>query len=187
MSNFVQFVNSHSQLTEAATDDLLNRLKTRMCNKDDHLLKSGSICQNLYFVDSGLIKTYFNREDKEFIMRFFPEQAMFTVLDSFLTQTPSTYAVVALEPTTITYLSKTDLDSLCKSHHCIETFFRKLVSFASVNMMKRISEMLEEKSTERYNNFVSENNHLMQRISLGDLASYLGITQVSLSRIRARR
>src|SRR3954470_9841848 len=84
MSNFVQFVNSHSQLTDAAADDLSNRLKTRMYNKDAYLLKSGSVCQNLYFVDSGLTKTYFNREDKEFIMRFFPEHAMFTVLDSFL-------------------------------------------------------------------------------------------------------
>jgi CRP-like cAMP-binding protein len=187
MSNFIQFVNNLSPLTEVAANDLSNLLKTRMYNKGDHLLKSGSVCQNLYFVDSGLTKTYFNREDKEFIMRFFPEQAMFTVLDSFIIQIPSTYAVMALEPTTVTYLTKADIDSLCKSHHCIETFFRKLVSFASVNMMKRISEMLEEKGTERYNHFVSENNLLMQRISLGDLANYLGITQVSLSRIRARR
>ena len=56
-----------------------------------------------------------------------------------------------------------------------------------VNMMNRISEMLEENGTERYNNFVKTNGRLMQRISLGDLAGYLGITQVSLSRIRARK
>ena len=54
-------------------------------------------------------------------------------------------------------------------------------------MMKRISEMLEENGTEHYIKFVEENNQLLQRISLGDLASYLGITQVSLSRIRAKK
>jgi hypothetical protein len=53
-------------------------------------------------------------------------------------------------------------------------------------MMKRISEMLEENATERYLHFVKENPDTLQRISLGDLASYLGITQVSLSRIRAK-
>jgi len=47
--------------------------------------------------------------------------------------------------------------------------------------------MLEENATTRYNNFLKENNSLLQRISLGDLANYLGITQVSLSRIRASR
>jgi len=187
MNHFVQFVNTLCPLDESACDDFSNLLNSGIYKKGDHLLKRGSICQNLYFIDNGLTKTYFNKEEKEFIMRFFPEKTMFTVLDSFLTQTPSTYAVMALEPTTVTYISKTDMDSLCKSHHCIETFFRKLVSFASLNMMKRITEMLEENGTDRYKHFVNENNHLMQRISLGDLASYLGITQVSLSRIRAKR
>jgi CRP-like cAMP-binding protein len=165
----------------------LNLLKTKTYEKGEHLVKQGAVCHSLYFIDNGLAKTCFGNEDKEFIMRFFPEQVMFTVLDSFLKQAPSTYAVIALEPTTMTYLFKNDIDLLCRNHHCMETFFRKLVSFASVNMMERISEMLEEKGRERYKNFVSKNSALMQRISLGDLSSYLGITQVSLSRIRARR
>ena len=54
-------------------------------------------------------------------------------------------------------------------------------------MMKRISELLEDNATERYADFVREHPQLLQRISLGDLASYLGITQVSLSRIRAAK
>ncbi len=53
-----------------------------------------------------------------------------------------------------------------------------------MNMMKRISEMLEENASNRYNNFIQVNGDILQRISLGDLANYLGITQVSLSRIR---
>jgi CRP-like cAMP-binding protein len=80
---------------------------------------------------------------------------------------------------------KTDIEVLCRKHHCIETLFRKLFSFASIGMMKRISEMLEDNATERYGIFLSENGGLLQRISLGDLSSYLGITQVSLSRIRS--
>jgi hypothetical protein len=47
--------------------------------------------------------------------------------------------------------------------------------------------MLEDDATERYNGFIKDNNHLLQRISLGDIASYLGISQVSLSRIRAKK
>ena len=54
-------------------------------------------------------------------------------------------------------------------------------------MMGRISEMLEENATERYNHFVTHNSDLLPRISLGELAGYLGITQVSLSRIRAQK
>src|SRR5438128_1590297 len=112
MSSFFQLVNNFSQLDEAATDDLSNHLQNKIFNKGDHLLKRGGICHNLYFIDEGLTKTYFHNKEKEFIMRFFTENSMFTVLDSFITQTPSTYAVMALEQTTVTYISKTNLESL---------------------------------------------------------------------------
>ena len=187
MPHLIQFCNQLSQLTEEATSDLTEILKTKTIQKGDYLLKSGQVCKHLYYIDQGLAKTFFYKDDKEFIMRFFDEGLMFTVLDSYVTQTPTHYMIMALEPTAITYVSHDDMEALCKKHHCIERFMRKLVSIASVNMIGRISEMLEENATERYNNFVSKNNSLLQRISLGDLASYIGITQVSLSRIRTKR
>ncbi len=187
MANFIQFVNKFSKLDKEVTDELLNKLRTTTIEKGKYLLKTGEQCRKIFFINKGLAKTYFNREEKEFIMRFFPENSMFTVLDSYIQQTPSSYMVLALEKTTITYINQLDLDELCKKYHSIETFFRKLISFAALNMMKRISEMLEENATERYNHFVKENNQLLQRISLGDIANYLGITQVSLSRIRAKK
>lgn len=187
MTDFIQFCNQLSQLDKEATDELLNNLKSKTFQKGDYLLKSGDVCSHLFFIDKGLTKTYFNKEDKEFIMRFFPENSMFTLLDSYLSQKPSEYKILALESTTVTFISFLVMEELCKKHHCIETFFRKLVSIAALNMMKRISEMLEENASERYANFVAENHTLFQRISLGDLADYLGITQVSLSRIRAKK
>ena len=187
MFDFIQFCNRLSPLNTEATDDLLNRLTTKTFLKGDYLLKNGGVCKHLYFIDKGLTKTFFNNDGKEFIMRFFPENIMFTVLDSYLTQSPSNFMIMALEPTTVTFILQDELEELCAKHHCIETFFRKLVSFASLNMMKRISEMLEENATERYTHFIRENSSLLQRISLGDLACYLGITQVTLSRIRAKK
>jgi len=79
------------------------------------------------------------------------------------------------------------MEELCKKHHCMETYFRKLVSTVTIKMMKRITEMLEENATERYNEFLEEHKPILQRINLGDMASYLGITQQSLSRIRAQK
>jgi CRP-like cAMP-binding protein len=187
MTDFIKICNQLSPLTTEASEDLANCLHDKNFEKGDYILKNGSVCRNLFFIEQGLVKTFFNKEDKEFIMRFFPENSLFTVLDSFVTQNPSTYSILALEPTRVTYISQADLNELCKRHHCIETFFRKLTSLASINMMKRISEMLEENGTERYNHFVKEHNQLLQRISLGDVASYIGITQVSVSRIRAKK
>ena len=124
MTGFIQFVNQLSPLDNEATADLLDKLKSKTVKKGDYLLKSGEVCRYLYFIERGLAKTFFNKDVKEFIMRFFPENSMFTVLDSFLSQTPSTYMILALEQTEVTYISKAEMEDLCKRHHCIETFFR---------------------------------------------------------------
>ena len=120
-------------------------------------------------------------------MRFFYENLLFSVFDSYITQTPSKYSLIALEKTTVTMIGYDTMLGLCEKYHSAETFFRKLVSVATVKMMKRIGEMLEDNATERYREFVEENGAVVQRISLGDLAKYLGITQQSLSRIRASK
>jgi CRP-like cAMP-binding protein len=187
MCSFIDHCHKLSPLPEEASADLLNKMAVKKFTKGDGLLKTGEVCRHIFYVEQGLVKTCFTKDYKEFIMRFFPEGSMFTVLDSYILQKPSTYMIIALEATTVSCISYNDLEDLCRKHHLIETFLRKLVSLASINMMKRISEMLEENATTRYNNFVTENIHLMQRISLGDLANYLGITQVSLSRIRGRK
>jgi CRP-like cAMP-binding protein len=187
MIKFVTTFDKLSPLSAEACEALGECLVTKDFDKGALLLKESQVCKYLYFIDEGLAKTYFSKDGKEFIMRFFPEDALFTVIDSFTTQSVSPYMIMALEKTSVTYISQQDLESLSAKFHCIETAYRRLLSMANVNMMKRVSEMLEEKAGERYNHFLNDNGAILQRISLGDLANYLGITQVSLSRIRAQK
>lgn len=187
MAPFIQAYHRLALLSAEASADLLPCLAVKTFEKGSLLLRERQICNKLFFVESGLVKVFFATEEKEFIMRFFPEHSLVTILDSFTLQQPSAYEIMALEDTTVSWLNHADLERLCKKHHCIETGFRKLLSVAAVNMMKRVSELLEENAGKRYDNFLRENGALLQRISLGDLANYLGITQVSLSRIRSRK
>jgi len=184
MIELKNLINSITPIDDTAQSDLLNAFKTKTFKKGDFVLKPNKSSEHFYFIKSGLVKSYFRNDEKEFIMTFFKENMIFTEFSSYLTQKPSKYMLVALEDTDILQIHKDDIIKLCKKHHCIETFFSKLFSFGTLGMMKRISEMLEENATERYHIFVKENNGLLQRISLGDTANYLGITQVSLSRIR---
>lgn len=187
MSEFQDFCHQFSPLDKDASDELFLDIKTKSFEKGEIIVKKGQICKHLFFLNEGLAKICFVKDDKEFVMRFFSEQRMFTVFDSYLTQTPSEFMLVALEPTTLTMVSYEKMETLCKKYHCMETLFRKLVSVTPVRMMKRISDMLEENATERYNIFTKEYSSIMQRISLGDIANYLGITQQSLSRIRSKK
>lgn len=187
MIPFINFLNSLSPLDENAIECLNKEIKCKTFKKGALILNSGRVCNYLFFTESGLVKLFFHKDEKEFVMRFFSENTVFTSLDSYLTKKESEYSIVALEPTTVYYISQPAMEMLCKKYHSMESCFRKFVSMAALNMMHRISEMLEEDATKRYHNFMQQNGPLIQRISLGDIASYLGITQVSLSRIRARR
>ncbi len=184
-TDFLSLVSLLSQPESEAENLLASKLYEKKYRKGELILETGQVCKRIYFVDSGLVKTFFYTDTREFIMRFFPEGHMFTVLDSFLLQQPSVYSVLALEDTIVTCLNYDDLEMLCSRYHSMETFYRKLLSLAAVHMMDRIGGTLEEKALIAYRRFLKEHGSLLQRISLADLASYLGITQVSLSRIRA--
>ena len=148
--------------------------------------KEGQICRNLYFINDGLVKHYYHHKNRIFILRFFTENNFFTALDSFIKQIPAEFMTVAMEDTTTTFIDYYDLEELGKKHHSIETFIRKYISIAAVNTLKRYKELLDKDATELYRSFIIENQPLLQRISLGDIASYIGISQVTLSRIRAK-
>ena len=68
-------------------------------------------------------------------MRFFAENGIVTVIDSYFKQSPSAYGVLALEQTTVARIAKTDLDRLCNDHHSAEQALRELVTQASMNML----------------------------------------------------
>lgn len=187
MNEIIEYTNRISPLTKEAGEDFLQAFEMKTFPKGSFLKSENQQCKHYFLIISGLTKSFFYRDDKEFIMTFFREGMLFTEFNSYLTERPSKYMLIALEDTLVYAIRKDDIITLCNQHHCIETLFSKLFSFTALNMMKRITEMLEENATTRYNKFINENNGLLQRISLGDLAQYLGITQVSLSRIRAGR
>ncbi|HEX8326980.1 MAG TPA: Crp/Fnr family transcriptional regulator [Hymenobacter sp.] len=187
MTDLLLYLNAVSPLSPEAADDFLKVFRPKTFAKGELLLREGEVCHYYYYIKSGLTKSCFYNEDKEFIMRFFSENMMFTEFSSYVSQQPSKYMIQALEPTEVLLIKRADIERLRQRHHSIEALFSKLFSGVAMGMMRRISEMLEENATFRYANFLHENRTLAQRISLRDLASYLGITQVSLSRIRASK
>lgn len=186
MQAFTNFAHKLNPLSQEAIHDIESVLSTKKIAKKAYLLRENLPCKNLYFIETGLLKMFSYSDGKEFIMNFFHEENMFTVLDSFPFQSPSKYNLIALEDTTVQYISYTKLETLSKKHHCIESFYRKLLLHATDNMMNRIREMLFQSHSEHYQHYLENHKELVQRLSLGDLACYLGITQVSLSRIRAK-
>lgn len=187
MNKFIEFCNKMSQLDEAVITELEMILKSKYVNKNEYLAYSNNHSKELFFIKKGVVKFCFNGDAKEFIMRFFEENILFSDIESYTQGKFSKYNIIAIEDTEYFSMSFFEFEQLCLKYHKLETFFRKFMVKANLNMMDRISEILEEDAKKRYSNFIAKNPKLLERITLGDLANYLGITQVSLSRIRAIR
>ncbi len=181
---FISYCNQIAVLNEEAEKAFLAQLTHKTYVKNERIIAEGEYCRRLYFIESGLIKLCHLKENGTVILRFFAENSWFTVLDSFLLQTTSDKFIDAIEQSLIWSIAHQDLEKLSREHHCIERLYRKLISMASVNMMNRLQDMLIKSAKQRYEIFLQENKKYINRINLGDVAGYIGITQVSLSRIR---
>lgn len=187
MDFFIKCIRSFSPLTEEAEKALFDCIKTKQYGKGELIHSEGKVCKQLYFVESGLVKHFYHHEGNQYVLRFFDEGQFFIVTDSFFNDAPAEYSSMALEEALIYSLEYVDFEKLCQTHHSFETFARKLTSMVAFTAISNLKGLLYLNATERYAKFVREYGYLQQRISLGDTAGYLGISQVSLSRIRSQK
>lgn len=187
MNDFIKQADLISSISDEAKDDLLIHLKKRLFAKGEMINQKGKICRHLYFVEKGLIKHYYYHNGNQFILRFFCDKRFLTISDCFLKNIPAEYSTIALADTSLIYLEYNDWEKLCAKHHSFEHFIRIVISNMAIMSIERLKTILHSSGIERYHNFISEYGHLQQQISLGDTASFLGMSQVSLSRLRARK
>jgi len=105
---------------------------------------------------------------------------------SLLTRQPSHLRVEALEPTQLFVLSWSEIDTLYARHVCWQIVGRRLAETQLVEREQRAHELLTASATERYRRFCETHRELLPRLHDYDIASYIGVTPVSLSRLRAR-
>lgn len=187
MSEFLRNANKLSPLSDEAAEELLQCIQTTTYHKGDLIHMEGKVSKHLFFVKSGLVKHFYYHNNNHYVLRFFDENDFFIATDSFFNDLPSEYSTMALEETTICYLKYDDFEHLCQNHHSFESFARKFISMVAYTAISKLKNLLYLDATERYAKFLKEFGHLQQRISLGDTAGYLGISQVTLSRIRSKK
>lgn len=187
MEQLISFISKLNPVETEVERSLFKIIEFKSVEKGNYVIPSNTHCNDLFFIKKGIVKMQFNSNGSEFIMRFFEENIVFTDLESVNTNKRSKYEVLALEDSELIIIPFNEFEKLCIKYHSLETFYRKFLTLANLNMMDRIKEMLEENAKKRYENFIKSYPSLVQRIHLRDLAKYIGITQVSLSRIRASK
>ena len=186
--NFVEYLNSYVPLPEIVADELLRKSRKQQLPKHYLLSEAGEVCQKLYFVEKGLVRWfYYNEEGKDITDSFGGENSFITAFDSFFQRKPSRYFIELLEDSTVYSMTYDDLNDAFEKHREVEKVGRLVLIQILEQTLEKNAALQFHSARERYE-FISEKYpDLLQRVSLGHIASYLGITQETLSRIRGKR
>lgn len=178
-------IEKRVQLTDEEFDIIIKFFKPKKLRKKQFLLHEGEVCKNIGFVKSGCLREYtIDNKGSEHIIQFAIEDWWISDPNSFLSGLPSTYNIDALEDSEVLLLEKSARENLLDSCPKMERFFRILIEANFVATQRRISDSLSTTAEERYLKFIKTYPKLIEQVSQNHIASYLGITPQSLSRIR---
>lgn len=134
-----------------------------------------------------MVRIYYYKDAIDITESFEFENSFVARAESLFTGKPSQKAIQAIEDTTLIAIDSNKLFKLFDEHHDLERLFRKIIETSYVTTVNRIESLQFHTAEERYNALLKETRDVLKRVPLKYIASYLGITQVSLSRIRAQK
>lgn len=174
------------QLTEDEKRMLEHSFTRRIVPKNTLLVSEEEIASELYFVNKGLLRLFYNKEGEYITAYIFRENLFAACYESFLTQLPGNQSLETLEDCELLVLSKQALEQLYRDLPQINVLTRKIAEQRFINGQQLLSSFLLDSPETRYRKFAAVNGDLFLRVPHHMIASYLGITPVSLSRIRKR-
>jgi CRP-like cAMP-binding protein len=178
-------IAKHIQLTDEEFNYFTSLIKTKRLRKKQFLLEEGEICNNECFVNSGCLRLYYlDDKGQEHIVQFAVMDWWIGDQFSFLTGQPSRYFIDALLESEVLLIEKTKLEELYIKIPKFERFFRIAFQSAFVAMQQRILSKLSDPAEKNYLDFVHRYPEIEQAVPQHQVASYLGISPESLSRIR---
>lgn len=151
------------------------------------LLNEGDVSNALYFIVKGCMRLSNNFNGKEITIQFFFENEFVSSFESYLKNTPSIFSIETIEECTLLVIKKENWKTIMDENPMFKELFIEFTSERFINYIHHFLSYIQEKPEERYQNLLKNKSHILQRVPLQYIASYLGITTVSLSRIRARK
>ncbi|WP_353136274.1 Crp/Fnr family transcriptional regulator [Pseudopedobacter sp.] len=171
--------------------DLMNAIELAFFQKEytkQHILHHyGDISTTLYYIEKGLCRIYYvNDTGKDITYGFYKEGDFVAIAESFFTQKPSGYCIETLEDCSLFSIRYNDLIKLTDEFPIIEKVKSHVLQYFLLIATSRIIALQFQSAQQRYNALLEQQPGILQRAPLGQIASYLGITQETLSRIRSK-
>ncbi|OJW13788.1 Crp/Fnr family transcriptional regulator [Mucilaginibacter sp. 44-25] len=189
LNQFRQQAAAYIEFNEAEWIIFIQHLSIKQYRKKEHFTVPGEVCKTIGFVLSGSVRYYHLIDGKDITNYFSFENDYVSSYKSFLTGEPCISYIQALEPTTILTISKKNWDAMLNNPmlaYKIERFGRLLAEYYLICYEDRVTSFITQTPEERYLKLLESGKDIIRRMPQHYIANFLGITPVSLSRIKRR-
>jgi CRP-like cAMP-binding protein len=180
----LDFLSGIIRIDEDIKDFLLQHVNIIELSKGALLRAEHSLDRNLYFVESGLLRTFYNEDGKDITLGFVKENGLVASKETLFLERPSHNSIEALEPSIVNALSFTNLQKFAETSISVSKLMVSVIGTLMINLERRIYALQYMTAKERYYQMMEEEPEVILRAPLGAVASYLGMSQETLSRIR---
>jgi CRP-like cAMP-binding protein len=185
MLELFQYFNNFHKLSKEAENAIIEISNEKKIKKNTIIQDIGQTCKTIYFIKTGFARIYYFKEDIEITESFAFENNILARVESLFHNKPSKKAIQLLEDSELIAINANLLFKLYDTFPDIERLFRLIFESAYVDTVNRIENIQFHSAEERYKMLLNESSNVIKRVPLKHIASYLGITPVSLSRIRS--
>lgn len=151
------------------------------------LLREGQISKTGYYIEKGCMRSWFNNNGKDITFQFFFEGEAVSSVESFRTGRPSLFTIESIEPSLVHSISKKDFQFITDHSPVIKSEVEAQMFYRLIFYQRLFLSRIKDSPQKRYEELVEQHPEILQRVPQHYIASYLGITPISLSRIRNRR
>ncbi|OIN56242.1 Crp/Fnr family transcriptional regulator [Arsenicibacter rosenii] len=181
----IEAITAVCPLRPESRQALTDVLRTNTYRKHTELLTMGQVAHSMYFIRKGLARVYYYYKEMDVTDYFAIDGQFVGAVPSAFTRQPTRKAIQLIENSEVDSFSLADVEACCAAHHDLERAVRKMAFFALIQEQERIESLRFHSAAERYAELEKQYPGISNRCPLKYIASYLGTTQVSLSRIRA--
>lgn len=185
IDHFIQYINQYVFVEDDVKQILYETCVVEAKKKNEILLKDGAVCHRLYFVKSGVIRSYYYQNGKEVTSWLYIENQLATSWYSYVGKTPSFEYLQVAEDAVLVSITYDQMEKLYETYPKLERFGRKVLESQIAFIDSFAKGYMFMSAKERYTMLLSFYPDLVHRVNLGYIASLLGISQETLSRIRA--
>lgn len=188
LESLAKNIQNTINVSEEELDKILTYFRPMSYKKNEFLTNAGQqYHQKMFFVVSGCLRIFFiNEAGIDSTRHLIFEGGYATALASFITEEPSFENVQALEDSDVFYITRNDFFQLLETIPAWELFYRKYLEYAYINNTRRLKEFVTLDATERYRKLLAINPQVVRRLPNKIVATYINVSQETLSRLKAK-